>query len=133
MVYVNSQSAYMNMAMPDCCKTPMGPVIVPIPYPNIAMGAMATPNQEKILLTAMPAHNFSTKISMSNGDNAGVGGGLISGDEMGQSAPMMGSTKLFLAGAPAAMMGMPTMQNGSIPNAYGATISPAQVILCAMC
>ena len=44
-MFANTQMMGMDMAFPDVCLTPAGPAVVPIPYPNIAMGPTAIPSQ----------------------------------------------------------------------------------------
>ena len=70
-MFANTQMMGMDMAFPDVCLTP-AVVPVPIPYPNIAMGPTAIPNQVVVNIMAMPAHNLGTITPMTNGDNAGV-------------------------------------------------------------
>ena len=36
MSVIHAGSNGVTMAFPDVCKTPVGPAVVPIPYPNIA-------------------------------------------------------------------------------------------------
>ena len=117
-----------NMGMPDVCKTPVGPAIVPIPYPNISMGATAMPSSAamKVLIAGGFAHTVGTQIPMSNGDQPGVAGGLISGCIMGPTKFLMGSTATFFGGKPAARLTSMTGQNGSSMNVPGTTIAPAQ-------
>lgn len=128
MVFANSQgpAPYMNMAFPDVCTTPYGPVTVPTPYPNIAMGMMGIPSQFKVLHMAMPAHNLSTQVAMSNGDNAGVLLNPISGMFMGPSRHLLGSFKTFYGGMPSSRMLSMSGQNGASPGAFGTCISPSQ-------
>ena len=127
-MFANCQLGGTNMGMPDVCKTPAGPVIVPIPYPNISMGATANPSTGamKVLISGGPAHTVGTEIPMSNGDQAGVVGGLISGCIMGPTKFLMGSTATFFGGKPAARLTSMTGQNGSNMNIPGMTIAPAQ-------
>lgn len=117
-----------NMGMPDVCKTPVGPAIVPIPYPNISMGATAMPSSAamKVLIAGGFAHTVGTQIPMSNGDQPGVAGGLFSGCIMGPTKFLMGSTATFFGGKPAARLTSMTGQNGSSMNVPGTTIAPAQ-------
>lgn len=117
-----------NMGMPDVCKTPVGPAIVPIPYPNISMGATAMPSSAamKVLIAGGFAHTVGTQIPMSNGDQPGVAGGLISGCIMGPTKFLMGSTATFFGGKPAARLTSMTGQNGSSMNVPGTTIAAAQ-------
>ncbi|MEW6122665.1 MAG: DUF4150 domain-containing protein [Pseudomonadota bacterium] len=133
-MFVTSQgpSPAMSMAFPDVCKTPVGPAVVPIPYPNISLANTAVPTQTKVLLMGMPAHNLSTQTPLSNGDNAGVLMGVVSSLVMGPKASAMGSTNLMIGGAPAIKLTSPSKQNGMSPNVPGVTITPSQVKLMAM-
>ena len=127
-MFANCQMGGTNMAMPDVCKTPVGPAIVPIPYPNISQGAMAMPNTAamKVLIAGGFGHTVGTQIPMSNGDQPGVAGGVISGCIMGPTKFLMGSTATFFGGKPAARLTSMTGQNGSSMNVPGATIAPSQ-------
>jgi len=134
MVFVNSQGPlpYTDFAFPDTCNTPVGPAIVPLPYPSFGLGPTAVPSQMKVLAMCMPAHNMATVKPITNGDNTGVALGLLSGMVMGPGASMAGSTVLLVGGPPATKMAMPTKQNGVGPNAFGMTLSPSQVKLMAL-
>ena len=132
-MFANTQAPAMNMAMPDVCKTPIGPVITPIPYPNIAPTATAIPTIVNMFTMAMPDHNLMTKIPLSNGNQAGVLMGVVSSLIMGPVNHTMGSTKVFKSAAPATMMLAPTGQNGMVPNAVGMTMTPCQAKVMYMC
>ncbi len=127
MVFLNTQMAGMDFAMPDVCltPTPVGPV--PIPYPNIALPMTAIPSQFKVLALAMPAHNLMTTVPMSNGDNAGVSMNPLSGMVMGPRRHLMGSFKTLIGGMPCTKMLSPTGQNGMSPGAFGMSLAPSQV------
>ncbi|HTN67413.1 MAG TPA: DUF4150 domain-containing protein [Burkholderiaceae bacterium] len=112
-------------AMPDVCKTPAPPAPpVPIPYPNIAMPMMGNPATTKVLISGMPALTKSSKITISNGDQAGVAGGVASSKIMGPAEFIMGSMKVKLEGNPAVRLGDPTKQNDG--NAVGTVLAPSQ-------
>jgi len=121
-MFMNSQMAGMDLAFPDVCLTP--PVPVPIPYPDIAMGPMAVPNQTKVFIMAMPAHNLGTTVPMTNGDNAGLATGVASGTVMGPSRHTTAAFTVLIAGMPATRLTSMTMQNST--NAVGARIVPSQ-------
>lgn len=127
MVFANSQgpAPAMNMAFPDVCLTPIV-VPVPIPYPNISMSMLGIPSQFKVLHMAMPAHNLSTQIAMSNGDEAGVNLNPVSGMFMGPTRHLMGSFKVLYGGMPCSRMLSMSGQNGVSPGAIGTCISPSQ-------
>ncbi|MGU3492571.1 DUF4150 domain-containing protein [Xanthobacteraceae bacterium A53D] len=129
--FVNSQGPMpvQDMAPADPCKTVVGPAVVVIPYPNMGMRSMAVPSQTKLLPSAMPAHNLSTSIPLTNGDNAGALGGVASGIMMGPARNTMGSTNFFVGGSPATTMGAPTLQNNQAP---GMTAGACQIKLMSM-
>jgi len=128
-MFAKTQMGGLDFAMPDVCLTPVPPVVVPIPYPNISVPTTAIPSQVKVLTLAMPNHNLITITPMTNGDNGGVNMNPMSGMVMGPSKQLMGSVKTFIGGMPATMMLRPTGQNGMSPGAFGASLVPSQVKL----
>ncbi|MAF04638.1 MULTISPECIES: DUF4150 domain-containing protein [unclassified Herbaspirillum] len=125
-MFAVTKQAGQCMAMPDVCNTPIPPAgPVPLPYPNIAMPMMGNPATTKVLISGMPALTKSSKITMSNGDQPGVNGGVVSGKIMGPAEFIMGSMKVKLEGNPAVRMGDTTKQNDG--NAVGAVLVPSQV------
>jgi hypothetical protein len=126
-MFANTQMMGMDMAFPDVCLTPAGPLVVPIPYPNIAMGPTAIPNQEVVMIMAMPAHNLGTITPLTNGDNAGVGMGVASGMVMGPSRHLTGSFTVLFEGMPATKLTSMSLQN--LTNAPGARLVPSQPIV----
>jgi hypothetical protein len=125
-MFANSQMGGQSTGTaPDVCLTPAPPAPpVPVPYPNIALGNMGTPPVAKILFSGAPAHNLNTKIPASNGDNAGVNGGVASGRFMGESRFLQGSTKVMLCGKPATRLTDKGTQNNQ--NCPGIRVSPSQ-------
>lgn len=123
-MFANCQKGGQNFAFPDVCKTPVGPSVVPIPYPNMALGATANPGTAvmKVLISGAPAHNLGTVIPMSNGDNAGVIGGVKSGGMMGPRRNVKGCNTVLIGGKPATRMTDPTGQNGSNSNMMGVSL-----------
>ncbi len=83
-----------NLCFPDVCATP--PMGVPIPYPNLAMNAMAAPFAIKTFLTNVNALNLGSFISMTYGDQAGSMSPF-----MGPGQFTMGSPNVFVEGLPA--------------------------------
>ncbi|MDR9837113.1 DUF4150 domain-containing protein [Herbaspirillum huttiense] len=125
-MFAVTKQAGQCMAMPDVCNTPIPPAgPVPLPYPNIAMPMMGNPATTKVMISGMPALTKSSKITMSNGDQPGVNGGVVSGKIMGPAEFIMGSMKVKLEGNPAVRMGDTTKQNDG--NAVGAVLVPSQV------
>jgi hypothetical protein len=128
-MFANCSLNGMDMGVPDVCLTPAppSPSPIPVPYPNTANLPMALPptTSLKHMISMMPAHNLGTVIPMSNGDNAGVAGGVASGMMMGPARNTMGSTKVFTGGMPSTKAFSPAMQNNTnCPG--GMTMVPSQ-------
>lgn len=112
------------MAFPDVCLTPSPVGPVPIPYPNIAMGPMGVNAVYTVLLGGGPAHNMSTQIPLTNGDNAGVATGVASGMVMGPSRSVTAAFTVIVGGSPMTRMTSMSIQNST--NAPGCRIAPSQ-------
>jgi hypothetical protein len=123
-MFANSQMVGMNFGLPDVCLTPM-PVPTPIPYPNLSMQVMGVPAVYNVLFGGTPAHNMSTIVPLSNGDNAGVNLGVASGTVMGPTRFLTGAFTVLLRGMPATRMTSMTIQNST--NCPGLTLVPSQV------
>lgn len=116
---------------PDVCKTPAPPAApIPIPYPNIAMPMLGNPATTKVMICGVPALTKSSKISLSNGDQAGVAGGVVSGKMMGPVEFMMGSMVVKFEGNPAVRLGDATKHNDG--NTVGAVLAPSQAVVMVM-
>jgi hypothetical protein len=125
-MFANTMMGGMSMGMPDVCKTP--PLAIPIPYPNIAVGATAIPPTAcmKVLMGGTPTHNLGTTIPLSNGDNAGVMGGVASQMVMGPMKYLMGSFSCLVGGQPTARITSMTGHNGMSLNGPGMSMMPSQ-------
>lgn len=64
--------------IPDVCKTPSPAGPVPVPYPNIAQSITLSSGTTNVKGDKMMAANKGSKFALSNGDNAGVAGGVKS-------------------------------------------------------
>ena len=126
-MFANTQMMGMDLGFPDVCLTPAGPVVVPVPYPNIAMGPTAIPNQTTVLIMAMPAHNLGTTTPLTSGDNAGVGTGVASGTVMGPSRHLTGAFTVLYSGMPATRLTSMSLQNST--NAPGVRLVPSQPVV----
>ncbi|MEI2417236.1 PAAR-like domain-containing protein [Orrella sp. JC864] len=122
-MFANCQLMGLDLAFPDICKTP--PALLPIPYPNFALGPMGIPNAWNILLMGMPAHNLLTTIVMTNGDNPGLALGLISPSVMGPSRHITCVPNVLFKCIPATRLTSMTVQNRC--NTVGMRIVPSQI------
>lgn len=123
-MFANTQMSGLDMGFPDVCLTPSPAGPVPIPYPNMAMSNTAIPTITNMFIMAMPVHNLSTMVPLTNGDNAGVATGVASGMVMGPSKHQTGAFTILLAGMPATRMTSVSLQNST--NCPGARIAPSQ-------
>jgi uncharacterized Zn-binding protein involved in type VI secretion len=133
MPFASTMGTGMCMAMPDVCNTPTPVGPVPIPYPNIANLAMANPGTcaMTVLIVNMPAATIQTIIMLSNGDEAGAAGGVVSGVFIGPAQFKLGSATVLIEGSPAAYMGGMVGQNGvaSANMPAGSQIVPSQFVV----
>lgn len=123
-MFANTQMGGIDSGAPDVCLTP-SPAPVPVTYPNIAAGPMGTPAVYNVLFMCAPAHNLSTSVPLTNGDNVGVSLGVASGTVMGPSRHLTCATTVLVGGAPATRLTSSTIQNST--NCPGARIAPSQV------
>jgi carboxyl-terminal processing protease len=119
MMPASNSGAGMNMGFPDVCLTPAGPAAVPIPYPNMAMNAMAVPFAPNVLVSFVPALNMGSIIPMTLGDQPGVLSPF-----MGPGMYTMGNPTVMVNALPAINMLCPTTGNNMV-NPVGAVTVPS--------
>ena len=127
-MFANCNMPGMDFAIPDACKTPTGPSVLPLPYPNTAMkimGLLPTTNMRN-LLTFMPAHNIITTMPTSMGDTTGVLMGLVSQTIMGPDRNIRCSMKVLTQAMPVTRMLDNSLQN-QMNAPGGMTLLPGQV------
>ena len=79
---------------PDVCKTPMGPSVVPVPYPIIAKFDTSQLTSVDVCFEGNPAFHMGSFIPQVVGDEAGVAGGVKSNVFKGACKPIEHSTTL---------------------------------------
>lgn len=87
-----------NATIPDVCKTPTPGGPVPMPYPNIAQSVTLSNGTTTVRGDRMMAANKGSKFALSNGDNAGVAGGVKSGTFMKEATWILYSFDVKLNG-----------------------------------
>lgn len=114
-------------AFPDVCQTPSPPdgSPKPIPYPNAAdLGSTNAGLTTKVKVAGAKALMLTAKVSVSTGDEPGVGGGVVSGCFAGPCQFSGGSLKVRMEGQPVVMHGVPSRHNGdAIANAPGGVVA----------
>ena len=124
---LTNSGGMLTANMPDVCKTPTPPAgTPPIPYPNTAQLSMvdASTACSKVQLNGGMALTAKSKTTISNGDEAGVAGGVSSNKNVGAAAFTMGSMKVRLEGKAAVRVNDPTTHNDK--NAMGMATAPSQ-------
>ena len=90
--------------IPDVCKTPSPAGPVPIPYPNIANSIVLSAGTTTVKGDKAMAANKGSKFSLSNGDNAGVAGGVKSSTFMKEATWILYSFDVKMDGKSAARL-----------------------------
>lgn len=125
-MYVITIEKGKAMSSPDVCLTPAPPAApVPMPYVNLAMTTLGSPATSKVTVCGAAALTKSSKIPMTNGDNAGVNGGTVSGTFLQECTFTTASSKVSFEGKPVVRMSESVKANKG--NAMGKIIEPSQM------
>jgi hypothetical protein len=125
-------SAVSAATMPDVCKTPSPGGPVPIPYPNISQSATLAKGTSTVkadggMMIAIKGSEFS----LSNGDNAGVAGGVKSSTFMKESTWILYSFDVKMDGKNACRLSDKKLQNhensADLAGAVLAPIKPSEL------
>lgn len=97
--------------IPDVCKTPSPGGPVPIPYPNIAQSITLSNGTTTVKGDKAMAANKGSKFALSNGDNAGVAGGVKSNVFMKEATWILYSFDVKMDGKNACRFSDPMFHN----------------------
>ncbi len=127
-MFINTLEGGGCTGFPDVCLTPAPGGSIPIPYCNSADCCLAESGSfsSKVFVNGMNALSLNSSLALSEGNEAGTGGGVGSGVFCGPACFLDGSGGILIEGAPAVHLGSPTGQNGNTPNCSGTCTSPAQ-------
>jgi len=75
---VHKGSGGVTIAFPDICKTPVGPAVVPIPYPNVAKSSSTAKGTKKVKCDGKTVDTKKSNFKSSMGDQPGVLKGVAS-------------------------------------------------------
>lgn len=108
---------------PSINYTPIGPAMVPIPYPTVQDLTNSVGTASTVRLNGCPAYVLdSSKQSACKGDAPGTGKGVKSGTISGEVKPVFGSSSVRIEGKNVVRAGDPcTMNGGNNPGVYVAT------------
>ena len=115
---VHAASNGVATAFPDVCKTPAPPAPpIPIPYPNVAMSADTTKGSSDVKCDGNPIMLQGSSFKMSTGDEAGVAGGVVSGQIKAKAEFVNFSFDVMVEGKPVPRLADMMVQNkGGAPN-----------------
>jgi hypothetical protein len=127
-MFINTLEGGACLGFPDVCKTPAPNGVVLVPYTNTAECCLAESGSfsSKVFVNGMNALHLNSTIAQSDGNEAGIGGGAVSGVFRGPACFLSGSQAVFIEGAPAVSLGSTTGQNGSSTNCTGSCTVPSQ-------
>jgi uncharacterized Zn-binding protein involved in type VI secretion len=97
--------------IPDVCKTPSPGGPVPIPYPNISQSITLAKGTTTVKADGMMIAIKGSEFSLSNGDNAGVAGGVKSSTFMKESTWILYSFDVKMDGKNACRLTDKKFQN----------------------
>ena len=104
-------SGGMSVVFPDVCKTPVGPAIVPIPYPNIGKSSDTDKGPKSVKVDKKMPMVKGAIYKTSMGDEAGLQKGIISSKTKGECEFMMYSFDVKFEGKNVCRMGDPLFHN----------------------
>lgn len=108
----------------DVCKTP--PLMVPVAYPNTSSLSLAQKTAPTVFIEYLAVVILPSILPVSSGDEAGTGGGVVSGTVKGPVQFLQGSSKVYASGQPVVYLGCTTGQNGTAPNVMGKVVAVTQ-------
>lgn len=100
-----------SIVFPDICKTPVGPSVVPIPYPNIGQSSDTSKGPKSVKTDGQMPMVKGAQYSTSTGDEAGVAKGVVSSTNKGVCEFMMYSFNVKIEGKNVCRLGDPLFHN----------------------
>jgi len=112
---------------PSINKTPIGPTMVPIPYPTVQDLSSSVNTAKTVNFNGCPAYLLdATTQQHCTGDEPGTGKGVKSGTVSGEVKPVKGSSTVRIEGKQVLRDGDPcTMNRGNNPGVYVTTCAPS--------
>lgn len=124
---VSTKAGGLCLGFPDVCLVPAAPSPIPTPFPNTAEWSDAQGTIDTVLVENKEIVVESSTIPMSKGDEAGTGGGVMSGTFIGCVKPKTASSKVKAKGKRVVLLGAVTAHNGDSANMpVGTHLAPSQ-------
>lgn len=117
MLPAGSKAGGMCLGVPDVCKVPAPPAPpIPTPFPNMGNVANATSTSTKVMIENKDTVVEMSEIPNSDGDQAGVAGGVVSNTVAMKVVFRLGSSKVKAEGKAVAYQTAMTAHNGDNAN-----------------
>ncbi|MEM1162964.1 MAG: PAAR-like domain-containing protein [Pseudomonadota bacterium] len=96
----SGKGAIISCLAPDVCLTPMGSSMVPVPYMIISKLEWAQRTAPSITFTELEAFTMNSRTNKVTGNEAGTGGGVVSGVNAGSGwcRPRSKKSNVFVEG-----------------------------------
>ena len=101
----HKNSGGKSIVFPDICLTPVGPAVVPIPYPNLAQSSDIANGSVTVKIDGQMATIKDCNYSKSTGDEPGTNNGVASGKIQGKAEFIIYSFDVKIEGKNACRMG----------------------------
>jgi hypothetical protein len=108
---VHQTSGGLSTVFPDVCKTPSPAGPVPIPYPNVGKAADTSAGPASVTIDGSMPMVKDAKYALTSGDEAGGGGGVLSGVVAGEAEFSMYSFDVKFEGRNVCRLGDPLLHN----------------------
>ena len=95
---VHQTSGGLSTVFPDVCRTPSPAGPIPIPYPNVGQASDASGGPTSVTVDGSMPMVKDAKYRVTSGDEAGSGGGVVSGSSKGEAEFLMYSFDVKLEG-----------------------------------
>lgn len=106
---VHKGSGDPHLVFPDVCLTP--PIPLPIPYPNLGLSADTSGGPVTVTVEGQMPMVKAAKYVKTSGDEAGSGGGVLSGTKLGEAEFLLYSFDIKLEGRNVCRVGDPMFHN----------------------
>lgn len=126
MPFIMTRAGGACMGFPDVCLVPASPNPIPTPFLNIGDCRVADRTIAAVQVEGADAIVESSRLPYSSGDEAGTGGGIVSGTFLGCVKFKTASAKVKARGKRVVLLGGVTGQNGDTANVIGQTVIPGQ-------
>ncbi len=124
LVHQNS-GGIATATLPDVCNTQAGPVVVPVPYPNIAMSIDLAMGSKNVLVDGgNSAAILGSEFSKSTGDEPGSVGGVMSGINKSRAIWLTSSFDVMIAGKGACRLTDKMLMNNGNTACLSGTFNP---------